>query len=121
MLTNLFLRCVPQAGTPIERAGHLQVSMALLGDAFELPCPLALLPCELASGQDLLRLLSVRLPTADRERAIWEVLRDAWIYDPRCAKGSLMSMVTNGGVEIAAGHFRGFVGVGTQCDRNFFL
>ena len=57
MLTNLFLRCVPQAGTPIERAGHLQVSMALLGNAFELPCPLALLPCELAAGQDLLRLL----------------------------------------------------------------
>ena len=57
MLTNLFLRCVPQAGTPIERAGHLQVGMALLGNAFELPCPLALLPCELAAGQDLLRLL----------------------------------------------------------------
>ena len=61
MLTNLFLRCVPQAGTPIERAGHLQVSMALLGDAFELPCPLALLPCELAAGQDLLRLLQLWL------------------------------------------------------------
>ena len=29
--------CVPQVGTPIERAGHLQVSMALLGNAFELP------------------------------------------------------------------------------------
>ena len=57
MLTNLFLRCVPQAGTPIERAGHLQVGMALLGNAFELPCPLVLLPCELAAGQDLLRLL----------------------------------------------------------------
>ena len=59
MLTNLFLRCVPQAGTPIERAGHLQVSMALLGNAFELPCPLAMLPCELAAGQDLLRLLQL--------------------------------------------------------------
>ena len=61
MLTNLFLRCVPQAGTPIERAGHLQVSMALLGNAFELPCPLAMLPCELAPGQDLLRLLQLWL------------------------------------------------------------
>ena len=61
MLTNLFLRCVPQAGTPIERAGHLQVSMALLGNAFELPCPLAMLPCELAAGQDLLRLLQLWL------------------------------------------------------------
>ena len=61
MLTNLFLRCVPQAGTPIERAGHLQVGMALLGNAFELPCPLALLPCELAAGQDLLRPLQLWL------------------------------------------------------------
>ena len=61
MLTNLFLRCVPQAGTPIERAGHLQVGMALLGNAFELPCPLVLLPCELAAGQDLLRLLQLWL------------------------------------------------------------
>ena len=56
-----------------------------------------------------------------RARDLGGTERDAWIYDPRCAKGSLMSMVTNGGVEIAAGHFRGFVGVGTQCDRNFFL
>ena len=61
MLTNLFLRCVPQAGTPIERAGHLQVSMALLGNTFELPYPLAMLPCELAAGQDLLRLLQLWL------------------------------------------------------------